>query len=303
MGDCRYCGRSAGFLRKEHKECASAHAQGLDAIGNICVQAALHGVDLNLLPARVREIAASAYIGTSDATIAAALGQGWRAAVEAAMDDHFLSNQEKRALNRYRGHHNLNAQQLDSEGHFTLFRMMALLNALNEHSLVPRFDRRAVRLPFNLMKSEEMLWLFSGADYLEQVTSREFRGGSMGVSFRVAKGVYIRPSAFRGRSVESTSTQHTDSGTLGVTTKHIYFKGGRKSFRVRLEKIVSFEPYQDGLGIMRDSARAKPEIFRMGGTDAWFLLNIIEALTNMDAVSLPKAGAPTLDDIVDQDLV
>ena len=76
MGDCRYCGRSAGFLRKEHKECAAAHAQGLDAIGNICAQAALHGVDLNLLPARVREIAASAYIGTSDAAIAATPGPG-----------------------------------------------------------------------------------------------------------------------------------------------------------------------------------------------------------------------------------
>ena len=176
---------------------------------------------------------------------------------------------------------------------------MSLLSALSEHSLVPRFERRGVRLPFNLMKSEEILWLFSGADYFEQVTQREFRGGSLGVSFRVAKGVYVRPGAFRGRSVASTSMQHTDSGTLGITTKHIYFKGSRKSFRVRLEKIVSFEPYQDGLGIMRDTSRAHPEIFRMGTTDAWFLLNIIDALMSMDSISLPKAGAPTLDEIVD----
>ena len=125
----------------------------------------------------------------------------------------------------------------------------------------------------------------------------------MGVSFRVAKGVYIRPSAFRGRPVESTSMRHTDSGALGITTKHIYFKGQRKSFRVRLEKIVSFEPYQDGLGIMRDTARAKPEIFRLGGIDAWFLLNIIDALMSMDGIALPKAGAPTLDDLVDRDFV
>ena len=302
MGDCRYCGRSAGFLRKEHKACAAAYAQGLDSIRTTCVEAALHGVDVNLLPTRVRAIAASAYIDGSDAAVADSLAQGWGHAVAAAMEDHFLSNEEKRALNRYRARHNLSARQLDSNGHFTLFRMMALLNALSEHSLVPRFDRRAVRLPFNLMKSEEMLWLFNGADYLEQVTSREFRGGSVGVSFRVAKGVYVRPSTFRGRSVASTSMQHTDSGTLGITTKHIYFKGDSKSFRVRLEKIVSFEPFQDGLGIMRDTARAKPELFRMGATDAWFLLNIIDALMSIDTITLPKAGAPTLDDIVDQDL-
>ena len=302
MGDCRYCGKSAGFLRKEHKACAAAHAQGLDSIRTTCVEAALHGVDVNLLPTRVRAIAASAYIDSSDAAVADSLAQGWGHAVAAAMEDHFLSNEEKRALNRYRARHSLSARQLDYNGHFTLFRMMALLNALSEHSLVPRFDRRAVRLPFNLMKSEEMLWLFSGAGYLEQVTSREFRGGSVGVSFRVAKGVYVRPSTFRGRSVASTSMQHTDTGTLGITTKHIYFKGDSKSFRVRLEKIVSFEPFQDGLGIMRDTASAKPEIFRMGATDAWFLLNIIDALMSIDTITLPEAGAPTLDDIVDQDL-
>lgn len=210
MGDCRYCGKSAGFLRKEHKECAAAHAQGLDNIRDICVKAALHGVDVNLLPTRVRAIAASAYIDSSDAAVAESLAEGWGRAVAAAMEDHFLSNEEKRALNRYRARHNLNAGQLDQNGHFTLFRMMSLLNALSEHSLVPRFDRRATRLPFNLMKSEEMLWLFSPADYFEQVTQREFRGGSLGVSFRVARGVYIRPSAFRGRSVASTSIQHTD---------------------------------------------------------------------------------------------
>ena len=299
MGDCRFCGKSAGFLRKEHKECAAAHEEGQERIGKVCVDAALYGVDVDRLADRVRTIGAGAYVDTSGAALTATLARGWEQAVKAAMEDHFLSNEEKRALNRYRAQHSLSAHDLDSNGHFTLFRMMNLLNILSEHGVIPRWDRRAVRPPFNLMKSEELLWLFGGADYLEQVTRREFRGGSLGVSFRVAKGVYIRPGAFRGRSVATSSMQHTDSGVLGITTKHIYFKGNSKSFRVRLEKIVSFDPYRDGLGIMRDTTRAKPEVFRMGETDAWFLLNIIDAVMSMDRVKLPKAGDPTLDDIVD----
>ena len=302
MGDCRYCGKSAGFLRKEHKACAESHEQGLGMIQKACLDAALRGLDVNVLTDKVRSIGAAAYIDTSGAALAETLARGWGQAVEAAMEDHFLSNEEKRALNRYRIQHNLSAHQLDGGGHFTLFRMMNLLNALSGHGVVPRFDRRRVRPPFNLMKSEELLWMFGGADYLEEVTTREFRGGSLGVSFRVAKGVYIRPGAFRGRSVATSSMQHTDSGVLGITTKHIYFKGNRKSFRVRLEKIVSFDPYRDGLGIMRDTARAKPEVFRMGETDAWFLLNIIDAVMSMDSVKLPKAADPTLDEIVDGSL-
>ena len=81
------------------------------------------------------------------------------------------------------------------------------------------------------MKSEALIWVFNDVGYVEQVTRREFRGGSMGMSFRVAKGVYVRPSQFRGRSVDSKSMERTDSGILGITTKHIYFAGSEKRFR------------------------------------------------------------------------
>ena len=121
----------------------------------------------------------------------------------------------------------------------------------------------------------------------------------MSVGFRVAKGVYVRPGTFRGRAVESTSMEQRDAGLLGITTKHLYFKGSHTSFRVRLEKIVSFEPFRDGLQIMRDTARAKPEVFIMGTTDVWFAVNLINALLAIDDIELPGRDAPTLDDIVD----
>ena len=87
---------------------------------------------------------------------------------------------------------------------------------------------------------------------------------------------------------------------MGITTKHLYFKGSHKSSRVRLEKIVSFEPFRDGLQIMRDAARAKPEVFTMGTTDVWFAVNLINALVGIEDVALPGRDAPTLDDIVNE---
>ena len=44
---------------------------------------------------------------------------------------------------------------------------------------------------------------------------------------------------------------------LGLTTKHLYFAGSRKRFRVRYDRIVSFDPYDDGFGIMREAQSAK----------------------------------------------
>ena len=42
----------------------------------------------------------------------------------------------------------------------------------------------------------------------------------------------------------------------------------RRKFRVRYDRIVSFEPFSDRSGIMGDAQTAKPQTFRTG--DGWF---------------------------------
>jgi hypothetical protein len=128
-------------------------------------------------------------------------------------------------------------------------------------------ERMAIQghVPFNLQKTEKLIWVFQNVDYYEQKTRREYVGGSRGVSVRIAKRVYYRVGAFKGHRVERTETVHAATDLLGVTNKHIYFAGDAKSFRIRHDKIVSFEPYSDGIGVQRDAATAKPQLFVTGG--------------------------------------
>ena len=114
--------------------------------------------------------------------------------------------------------------------------------------------------------------MIQSADYLGTVVRRERRGTSHDVSIRVARGLYYSPRQFRSRPIEWEETVHADTGMLGLTTKQLYFAGARKKFRVRYDKIVSFEPYEDGSGIMRDAQTAKPQTFRTG--DGWFAYNL-----------------------------
>ena len=58
-----------------------------------------------------------------------------------------------------------------------------------------------------------------------------------------------------------------DTGLLGLTTKQVYFASSRKKSRVRYDRIVSFDPYEDGLGIKRDT-----QTFVTG--DDWFVFNL-----------------------------
>nr|CBX28878.1 hypothetical protein N47_B20240 [uncultured Desulfobacterium sp.] len=134
-------------------------------------------------------------------------------------------------------------------------------------------------LPINLQKGEQIVWAFSGSKYLEDKTRRQFVGGSQGVSIRVMKGVYYRVGAFKGQAVEHTERIHIDTGWVVVTNKNIYFAGPRKSVRLPYKKIVSFEPFSDGVGVMRDAATAKPQIFVTG--DGWFTYNLVTNLSQL----------------------
>ena len=139
------------------------------------------------------------------------------------------------------------------------------------------YDRNG--LPFNLQKSETLVWLFTDVPYHEEKVRREYVGASQGVSIRVMKGVYYRVGGFKGRPVETAQIEKIDEGLLGITTKHVYFKGARKSFRIPYSKIVSWDPYDDGIGLMRDARSARPQIFITG--DGWFTYNLVTNLAQM----------------------
>ena len=80
-------------------------------------------------------------------------------------------------------------------------------------------------------------------------------------------------------SIAWEETVQADTGTLGLTTKHLYFSGSRKKFRVRYDRIVSFDTFSDGFGIMRDAQTAKPQTFITG--DGWFVYNLAVNLAQM----------------------
>jgi hypothetical protein len=45
--------------------------------------------------------------------------------------------------------------------------------------------------------------------------------------------------------------------------------------------IVTFDPYEDGIGIQRDAMTAKPQLFILNDKDGWFLYNLINKLLQL----------------------
>ena len=132
------------------------------------------------------------------------------------------------------------------------------------------------------MKSEQIIHA-TNARFFEERTKTHYVGGSDGFSFKLTKGVYYRTSAFKGEKVKEHHMEHIDNGLFALTTKHIYFHGHRKSFRVRLDRIVAIDPYEDGIGIRKAGVTSKPQIFRDYDSSAqiyaWFVSNAIRVLS------------------------
>ena len=130
------------------------------------------------------------------------LGQGeanrlliraWETAALGALEDGLLSLDEENDLARYADHFSLTQQALDQNGVQTSLVQAAVLRDVAQ-GIVPKRQRVNGAVPFNLMKSEQLVWAIQGVDYLETVVRRERRGTSQGLSIRVARASTTGPA-------------------------------------------------------------------------------------------------------------
>ena len=279
---CTYCNQDAGFLKRQHERCYAAHENGVAQMIDLSADAALGRRPTAGLVADLNRIASASYVPTQ--SLHELMAQGWITGLNSVLDERLLTGSERAALGVYLNQFRFLTSALQSveggvEAMERLRQSTILRDMVNGKMPDPQLWNH-VATPFNLMKSESLVYAFQDVRYFEDKTKRERVGGSMGTSVRVVSGFYVRNSRFRSRTEETEVTEHVDTGVLGLTTKHIYFSGQRKKFRVRYDKIVAFDYYRDGLGITRDALTAKPQKFVVGGSRGWFTSNLVYLLAD-----------------------
>jgi len=283
MGNCKYCGKPAGLFRGKHEECEKAHLQrqrlienGKQRIASEVTLAIKGSESFDVLERKITQIEESSFVPPSERS--SLLVKGWEACVDQFLEDGILDEIEEKRLIEFMNHFALSQGDLDKTGAYTKVTKAAVLrDVLN--GILPKRVSIEGNLPINFQKSEQIVWVFPNSHYLEDKTRRQYVGGYHGVSLRIMKGVYYRVGAFKGHPVDYTERVHVDTGMVVITNKHIYFAGPRKSIRIPYSKLVSFEPFSNGIGVMRDAATAKPQIFVTG--DGWFTYNLVTNLSQL----------------------
>jgi hypothetical protein len=160
---------------------------------------------------------ASAAYGPESWVRDALLG-GWEKAVDAALADKLLTDAEQSPLDAFMHRFELTPVEMNRHGVMEKLGKAEVLRDLTEKGKAPEVGP-VDGLPFNLLKTESLVWLFRDVVYYEFKTSTHYEGRSAGVSIRVMKGLYYRTGAFQGHPVrQSMFTSRARSSCFGSRT-------------------------------------------------------------------------------------
>lgn len=130
-------------------------------------------------------------------------------------------------------------------------------------------------VPIILGKGEAVLWQYDGVKCYEEKVEKEYISHRHGVSIKIAKGVYYRPSTGRTKPVEHNYMNLEGSGNLYITNKHLIFNSPTKGVKIPYTKIIGVIPYSDGIELHRDG-NARRMVFQ--GFDTWFVMNLLSVV-------------------------
>jgi hypothetical protein len=129
-----------------------------------------------------------------------------------------------------------------------------------------------------LLKRDEIAYCERSAGLLKEVTDREFRGGSRGISVPLGHGVRARAGGVRGHMVTvGTHWQTADTGYLTVTDQRVVYHGGRKTLEFPFAKLATLNAYSDAIDLGVTSRQAT-STFRL--EDPRFVAGMIGAAFN-----------------------
>ncbi len=274
MGKCRYCGRDAGFLRTRHAECERRHDEGVERIRAVLAGCFARKEDFYGRRDELMRIASEGHV--SQETCRKVYCEAFDAAIDRYLDDGIIDTAEERTVARFMQFSELPQEALNARRSLEkVVQSKVLEDILNGRTPAPRITVGAP-FPFMLSKTEHLVWLFRDVTLREQKVRRETVGRTRGVSVRICRGVYYRTGGFRGHPVETTYMQLVGTGMVCLTDKHLYFHCPAKSLKIPLNKILSLDPYANGLGVQKEGVTARPLFFE--NLDSWFCYNAISNL-------------------------
>lgn len=143
------------------------------------------------------------------------------------------------------------------------------LNKLKLYWKLENLDLPIINCGIDLQKLEVCHLIESNVSWYEPRCERQ-RLSTTPTDNRVytTKSFYLNSPFSKIQNLKIDKLKFVDSGLLFLTNKRIILVGSRKKYNIRIEKIIYYVPYQDGIEICKDTGKSpllqlteKPDIF------------------------------------------
>lgn len=192
------------------------------------------------------------------------------------LKDGLLTPQEEHMVNEYTTSFGIQPANLPvkyQSGDIAKISQARILSGLQQGQLPPQ----TMGYPIILGKGESVLWVYDDVKCFEEKIKREYISNRGGLSIKICKGIYYRPSTGRMKPMEHSYMNLEGTGKLFVTNKHLIFNSPTKGVKIPYTKIIGVTPYSDGMELNRDG-NAKRIILQ--GFDSWFVMNLLSVIAN-----------------------
>lgn len=190
------------------------------------------------------------------------------------LEDGVISDDERSLFNNFVGEFGINIGELPSKYADSNIIKVKQLTFLKDLQNGER-PNVIIDAPVILTKGEFFIWAYKGVTAYEERTKSEWVGRSGGASIRICKGVYYHVGQSKGHKVSTQYMAAVGTGFLMLTNKNIIFYSRSKSIKVAYRKIITLQPYSDGVEVQRETNQ-KRLVF--SGFDAWFIMNLLSTL-------------------------
>lgn len=275
MGNCIYCGKDAGLLRRQHKGCSQRHETAIVKIPQYFAEAMDNAVDLSRFKQIAQDIARTSFV--LDGEFRQLAVTGLTKGIAKALDDHVITTTESERIDALARAFGLTANDLPQDIQHRYVKAH-ILRDIDDGRVPNRVVVEGSSAP-NLERNESVVWAFNPAKYLVTRSRTHYVGGSHGVSVRLMKGVYYRVGASKSQPVRTSYLSEEGTGCLFITNRNVIFVGPGRGVKLPFRKILSVQLYSDGIEVLRDGANAKPAVFTID--DPPFAANLIARLNQM----------------------
>ena len=168
--------------------------------------------------------------------------------VEQATEDNRVSPEEQAELEAI-------CQSLDVELQLS-DESQAALDRMRLYWVIENGDVPVIDVDINLPRTEHCYFTTEAGWYEHRRVTKSVRYAGPTARVKVAKGIYFRAGQVAAQRVTSDELTLIDTGTLYLTNKRLIFRAGRGNKNVRLNKILTFEAFRNGVDIQKDAGKS-----------------------------------------------